>query len=82
MRQLDKPVVFLSDAIIGLRDEIKILRQVLDEVREELSWANNNAPDLLSQADARNASHRITSMPLDLTARDFPSFDGSRKHSK
>ena len=82
MRQLDKPVVFLSDAIIGLRDEIKILRQVLDEVREELSWANNNAHDLLSQADARNASHRITSMPLDPTARDFPSFDGSRKHSK
>lgn len=82
MKQLDKPVVFLSDAIIGLRDEIKILRQVLDEVREELSWANNNAPDLLSQADARNAMHRITSLPLDPTARDFPSSDGLRKHSK
>ncbi len=82
MKQLDKPVVFLSDAIIGLRDEIKILRQVLDEVREELSWANNNAHDLLSQADAHNAIHRITSMLLDLTARDFPSSDGSRKHSE
>ena len=82
MKQLDKPVVLLSDAIIDLRDEIKILRQVLDEVREELSWANNNAPDLLSQVDARNAMHRITSLPLDPTARDFPSSDGLRKHSK
>ena len=72
MKQLDKPVVFLSDAIIGLRDEVKILRQVLDEVREELSWANNNARDLPSEASATNTIHRITSMPRDPTVRDCP----------
>ncbi len=82
MKQLDKPVVFLSDAIIGLRDEIKILRQVLDEVREELSWANNNAHDLPSAAGATNTIHRITSLPRNPTARDSPSSDGLRKHSK
>ena len=62
----------LSSAdIASLRDEIRLLRQVLDEVRAELSWVNNNAHDLPPSAGAMAAFRRITSMSLDPTARDF-----------
>ena len=60
-----------SDDIASLRDEIRLLRQVLDEVRGELSWANNNAHDLPPGAGARAAFARITSVSLDPTAPDF-----------
>ncbi len=60
-----------SDDIASLRDEIRLLRQVLDEVRAELSWVNNNAHDLPPGAGAMAAFRRITSMSLDPTARDF-----------
>jgi len=43
----------------------------MDELREELSWANNNATDLPPGAGAMAAFRRITSMSLDPTARDF-----------
>ena len=60
-----------SDDIASLGDEIRLLRKVLDEVRDELSWANNNAHDLPLGAGAMAAFKRITSMSLDPTARDF-----------
>ena len=60
-----------SDDIASLRDEIRLLREVLDEVRGELSWANNNAHDLPPGAGAMAAFRSITSMSLDPTARDF-----------
>ena len=60
-----------SDDIATLSAEIRLLRQVLDEVRDELSWANNNAHDLPPGAGATAAFTRITSMSLDPTARDF-----------
>jgi hypothetical protein len=60
-----------ADDIALLRDEIRLLRQVLDAVLDELSWANNNALDLPEQAGAISAFRRITSMSLDPTARDF-----------
>ena len=65
----DKPTeqVLTSDDIASLRDEVRLLRQVLDELREELSWANNNAIDPLPQV----RPVRITSMSLDPTAPDF-----------
>jgi hypothetical protein len=65
----DKPTeqVLTSDDIASLRDEVRLLRQVLDELREELSWANNNAIDPLSQV----RPVRITSMSLDPTSPDF-----------
>ncbi len=61
----------LSDDIASLGDEIRLLRQVLDEVRAELSWVNNNAHDLPPGAGAMAGFKRITSMSLDPTARDF-----------
>lgn len=60
-----------SDDIASLRDEIRLLREVLDDLRAELSWANNNAHDLPPGAGAMSAFRRITSMSLDPTARDF-----------
>ena len=60
-----------SEDIASLRDEIRLLREVLDEIRGELFWANNNAADLPQQAGAISTFERITSMSLDPTARDF-----------
>ena len=65
----DEP--FRSADIASLCDEIRLLREVFDEVRGELSWANNNAHDLPPGAGAMAAFRRITSMSLDPTARDF-----------
>ena len=60
-----------AEVIAALGEEIRILRQVLDEIREELSWANNNAQDLPDFTGATSAYRRITSMSVDPTARDF-----------
>ena len=60
-----------SDDIASLGDEIRLLRKVLDEVRDELSWANNNAHDLPPGVGAMAAFRCITSMSLDPTSRDF-----------
>lgn len=60
-----------SDDIASLSAEIRLLRQVLDEVKDELSWSNNNAHDFPPGAGAMAAFTRITSMSLDPTARDF-----------
>lgn len=35
----------LSDSVDALRDEVRVLRQVLDETREALQWQNNNAAE-------------------------------------
>ncbi len=60
-----------AEVVAALGEEIRILRQVLDEIREELSWANNNAQDLPNSIGAMSAYRRITSMSADPTARDF-----------
>ena len=56
---------------ILLCDEIRLLRQVLDEVRGELSWANNNAQDLAPGEGAMASSARITSELVDPVGRDL-----------
>ncbi len=35
----------LGSAVDSLRDEVRVLRDVLDEIREALQWQNNNAAD-------------------------------------
>ena len=60
-----------AEVIASLGEEIRILRQVLDEIREELSWAINNAQDLPDSIGAMSAYRRIASMSADPTARDF-----------
>ncbi len=70
-RQHVSEVTELRDAVESLTDEVKLLRQVLDEVREELSWANNNAQDLPEGRGATSTFRHITSMSLDPNASDF-----------
>jgi hypothetical protein len=61
----------LSDEVATLREQVALLRQVLDEVLVELTWANDNARDLPAGTGAISAVGRITSMSLNPTARDF-----------
>ena len=61
----------LSDEVASLREQVALLRQVLDEVLVELTWANDNARDIPAGTGAISAVRRITSMSLDPTARDF-----------
>ena len=61
----------LSDEAASLREQVALLRQVLDEVLVELTWANDNARDLPAGTGAISAVRRITSMSLNPTALDF-----------
>ena len=61
----------IRDELAAIRDEVRVLREVLDEVREELSWSNRNAEDLPAGTGAVPVFRRITSMSADPTARDF-----------
>ncbi len=61
----------LADEVAALREQVALLRQVLDEVLVELTWANDNARDLPTGTGAISAVRRITSMLLNPTARDF-----------
>ncbi len=58
----------IADSLDLLREELAVVRQVLDEIREELEWANRNR----SEPDpAPLMPRRITSMPLDPCAPDW-----------
>ena len=61
----------LADEVASLKEQVELLRQVLDEVLVELTWANDNARDLPAGTGAISAVRRLTSMSLDPTARDF-----------
>ena len=61
----------LADEVAALREQVALLRQVLDEVLVELTWANDNARDLPAGTGAISAVRRITSTLLNPTARDF-----------
>ncbi len=61
----------LADEVVALREQVALLRQVLDEVLVELTWANDTAQDLPAGTGAISAVRRITSMLLNPTARDF-----------
>lgn len=58
----------IADSLDRLREELAVVRQVLDEIREELEWANRNRgePDSTPMMP-----RRITSMPLDPCAPDW-----------
>ncbi len=59
----------LAAAVDALRDEVRVLRQVLDEIREALQWQNNNAedfPQLLADRPGANplADATLPAFPL------------------
>jgi hypothetical protein len=66
----DQQMTELTGELRLLREHIEVLREVLDEIRSELRWANNNAHDLPGD-DAMTLIRRVTSMSSDPAAVDF-----------
>lgn len=58
----------IADALDRLREELAVVRQVLDEIQQELEWANRNYPD---REQVAGTFRRITSFPLDPCAPDW-----------
>jgi len=58
----------LTDEIILLRQEVEVLRNVLDELRENVVWGIRNG--ILPSPDLFKPLH-VTSLPLDSCADDF-----------
>ncbi len=58
----------IATALERLRAELAVVREILDEIRDELQWTNRN------QGESDRCSPmplRITSMPLDPAALDW-----------
>ena len=55
-------------ALDRMTEEVRVLRQVVDELREEIQWAARN---VVGETPPRLPTRRITSMPLDPTCDDF-----------
>jgi hypothetical protein len=58
----------VAAALDRLREELAVVRQVLDEIHDELQWANRSYP---ADEGAAPPYRRITSMPLDPTVPDW-----------
>lgn len=58
----------IAAAIDRLTEEVRVLRQTVDELREEVQWGVRNA---LDPPQERLPARRITSLPLDPCAEDF-----------
>ena len=55
----------LAEVLDRLREELAVIRQVVNEIATELQWANRNSEP---SGDSGSGFRRITSMPLDPTA--------------
>ena len=61
----------LADVVESLAEELTVLRMVVDELREELQWANHNF-HRVDHGDGRWLDgRRIHSFAIDPTSRDF-----------
>jgi len=69
--QSQSQVALLADVVQTLADELKVLRVVVDELREELHWANHNAPADDRGDHRRLHGRRIQSFAIDPASRDF-----------
>lgn len=58
----------LLDEVRRLADEIRMLRESIDELTVEIQWANRNSS---ADGESRTRPIRVTSMPLDPTAERF-----------
>lgn len=57
----------LPATVENLTSEVRALRQVLDEIRDEIGWATRNLPEAVASLGGR----RITSMPVDPCEPDW-----------
>lgn len=53
----------LGDSVDALREEVQVLRQVLDELRDTLEWQKNNAADFSELAQNRDEVWQAASLP-------------------
>jgi len=58
----------IVDLLQRLVDEVRLLRQVIDELREELKWANNNQ----DMAGLPGRPYQLTSFSLDPADPQWP----------
>ena len=58
----------LIDAVNALKDEVRVLRQAVDEFREQVQYAIQN---LIELPEALPHARPLTSMPADPAAPDF-----------
>ena len=66
-KSLEAAIPDLLDAVSLLAEELKVLRFVIDELREEVQWKNQNL-----DVDAHRLNGlRIQSCSLDPTSHDF-----------
>lgn len=63
MTQTSESLRDLTAVLQAIADEMQLIREALDEIREELSWANRNTPAA--------PPFRLTSMSADPTAPDW-----------
>lgn len=68
MAQPETPNDALIDAVVRLTEEVRVLRQTIDELREDFQCAVTNGRARYEPAEP---PLQIVSMPLDPTARDF-----------
>lgn len=54
----------LTLAVDSLREEVRVLRDVLDEIREALQWQNNNAQDFPALTANRQAAASLADATL------------------
>ena len=59
----------LSQAVISLTEQVRVLRHAVDEIGDELGWAIRNRVVMVESVETY--SKRITSFPIDPTAENF-----------
>ena len=59
----------LTQAVLSLTEQVRVLRQAVDEIGDELGWAIRNRVVVIQPLEPQ--SRRITSFPLDPLAEDF-----------
>lgn len=70
MLDLTVAIEQLGENVHELKEEVRVLRQVLDEIRDDIGWAMNNREEFRCQRSERPIMH-VTSMPKDPLAPDF-----------
>lgn len=61
----------LNEQLPALKEEVRVLRQVLDEIKDEIAWLLNNREEFRCQRPSERPVMHITSMPKDPLAEDF-----------
>ena len=69
--KLSLEATLLADVVQSLAEELKVLRIAVDELCEELQWANHNVHRDDGNDEQWLGSRRIHSFSLDATSPDF-----------